>query len=498
MYVPAWTYYVCKESNMDKSVGGFRSAFAERMRAFFMGRIYPVAVCLIVVIGYIFGLEFYLHLLNMALVICALMVCDSMRPVIVVLCTFVFQISKINSPANYSPEPGGDTSSGYYFEGGRLVILIISFVLVFAAFVVFFVKNKLVNGRSLRALPMLIPTGALTLAFLMGGVFSGAWVGGSLGFSLIQIVCWFVIPYAFILGFKNERGEELLNYFVYVASLIVIVLLVELGYTYITTEGLVTSSGTFARWLFHYGWGNCNTAAQAFVVFIPVLFIGTRGGKMQIYYFAMATLAFVGAVLNVSRSAALVGGVAYFVCLIISFIFSKSKKRYIVEIALVIIGAAVALLLTWDTVSSALLNYVDRGTTDSGRFNIWKKGFSWFLEAPVFGYGFFGDPETVFGATQIDFLPNMMHNTVIQFLACFGIFGILAYGFYRLCSLRPFVRRPSYVKTMLGAALLTVLGGSLLDNFIFNILPMFSYGVIVAVVYKLEAEECGEKKFSLL
>ena len=219
---------------------------------------------------------------------------------------------------------------------------------------------------------------------------------------------------------------------------------------------------------------------------------------MQIYYFAMATLAFVGAVLNVSRSAALVGGAAYFVCLVISFVKSKSKKRYIVEIAFVIIAASIAAIILWDTIGSALENYLERGASDSGRFDIWKKGFSWFLSAPVFGFGFFGDPETIFGATQIDFLPNMMHNTVIQMLACFGIFGMAAYAFYRLCSLRPFVRKPSYVKTMLGAALLTVLGGSLLDNFIFNILPMFSYGVIVAIVYKLESEENNGKRFTLL
>ena len=151
------------------------AAIKERLRSFFMGRVYPVLVCLIVVIGYLFGLEFYLHLLNMALVITALLVCNSIRPVIVVLCTFVFQISKAHTPANFSPEPGVDTSSGYYFEGARLTIVIISFVLVFAAFIVFFVKNRLISRESLRGLPMLIPTGLLALAFALGGVFSGAW-----------------------------------------------------------------------------------------------------------------------------------------------------------------------------------------------------------------------------------------------------------------------------------------------------------------------------------
>ena len=467
------------------------------LRSFFMGRLYPIVVCSLVVTGYLFGLELYFHLVNMALLITALLVCDSIRPLAVVLCTFVFQISKINSPANYGAEPGADTSSGYYLETGRLVVIIISFVLVFAAFIEFFRRNKLITRESLKGLPMLVPTAILAVAFAMGGMFSEDFSLGSLGFSMIQIVVWFLIPYVFVLGFKNEDADELVEYFVYVSSLIVLVLLVELGNNYVTTEGLITESGTFARWLFYYGWGNCNTGAQAFVVFIPVLFIGTRGGKMQIYYFAMATLAFVGAVLNVSRSAALVGGITYLVCLVISFIKSKSKKRYIVEMTIVIVAAAVAAIFMWDSVSSAIGNYVDRGTTDSGRFSIWEKGIELFKTAPTFGYGFFGRQTSILGATQIEFLPNMMHNTLVQLLVCFGLFGTVAYVFYRLVSLRPFFKNPSYVKTMLGGALLTVLVGSLLDNFIFNILPMFSYGVIVAIVYKLESEEGGKRGFPI-
>ena len=90
----------------------------------------------------------------------------------------------------------------------------------------------------------------------------------------------------------------------------------------------------------------------------------------------------------------------------------------------------------------------------------------------------------------------MSHNTVAQFLGAMGVFGLLAYGFYRICSFRPFFKKPSYLKTMLGGAMLTVLGGSLLDNFIFNILPMFMYAVLFAIVYKLESED-GEKKNNL-
>ena len=91
----------------------------------------------------------------------------------------------------------------------------------------------------------------------------------------------------------------------------------------------------------------------------------------------------------------------------------------------------------------------------------------------------------------------MAHNTFFQLLGSLGIVGLLAYGFYRFCSIRPFIKRPTYRKTMIGVAMLTVLGGSLLDNFVFYMLPMFNYAVLFAILYKLVEEE-GEEKKSLL
>lgn len=461
----------------------------EQLRAFFMSKLYPVCVCALVLIGYLTGLELYLNIFNMLAISVALFVCDSIRPMIVVLCTFVFQISRYNTPADFSVPDEQIPGSNYYFEPLNLTILILSFIPVLVSLVSFYVRNKLITKETLRALPMLIPTGVLALAFLLGGVFSGSWNIGSLGYTLIQILAWFIIPYLFILGFKNEKAYELMYYLVFLASLIAVVLVVEIFDIYINVDGIITESGDVARWRFNFGWGNCNTAGQALTVLIPVLFIGTRGGKLQIYYFAMATLAFAGVVLSVSRSALLIGGGIYFVSMIVAFIKAKSKKRYAVEVGLIVIGVMVVIALFWDVFRSAVINYIERATMDdvsTGRFDLWKVGFDHFLSAPVFGHGFFGVVDPASPETQISFLPWMMHNSVVQILATFGSFGILAYGFYRVCSIRPYIKRGHFPKTMLGIALLTVLTGSLLDNFIFNILPMFFYGIVSAVVYKLD------------
>ena len=238
------------------------------------------------------------------------------------------------------------------------------------------------------------------------------------------------------------------------------------------------------------------------VILIPVLFIGATlgGNKRQVYYFGMATLALLGVVLNVSRSGLLVGGITYFACALFSFIKSNRKKRFLLETGFVLACIVGLVAIFSNVIFSALRDYIDRGVTDSGRFDLWLQAFNSFKESPIFGKGFFGlfpkDPTDVLKINTVAFLPDMAHNTLFQLIGSLGIVGTLAYGFYRLCSLRPFLRKPSYMKTMIGVSMLTVLGGSLLDNFVFYMLPMFNYAVLFAILYKAVEEE-GEYKMSL-
>ena len=472
----------------------------EILKCFFMGRYYPVFVCALVLIGYMTGTELYLNILNLGMLSVALCVCDSLRPLVAVLCTFVFQISREHTPADFSMDTV--EANNYYFDGANGYIFILSFIPPAVALVVFFVKNKLISKKALASLPMLVPSAILSVALMLGGAFSGAWSGASFAYSLSMILIWFIVPYLFILGFKNEKSKDLIDYFVFLASLVVIILLSELLYVYLSTDGLITESGSIKREFLMYGWGNNNTASQALVILIPVLFIGAAlgGNRHQIYYFSMATLALLGVVLNVSRSGLLVGGLAYFACAVVSFIKSSKKKRFLIETGIVLAGIAVIVVASRNVIFSALQDYIDRGVSDTGRFRLWGEAFEAFKESPVFGKGFFGlyskDHTDVARMSTVAFLPDMAHNTFFQLIGSLGVVGLLAYGFYRVCSLRPFIRKPSYMKIMIGAAMLTVLGGSLVDNFVFYMLPMFNYAVLFAILYKIVEEE-GDNKRSL-
>ena len=469
-----------------------RSFSRDRLESFFMGPIYPIVVAALVLCGYFFAVEYYLHFINMGLITLALCVCRSLRPTIIVLCSFVFQISREHTPStnNVTYVP-----SDYYFTEGRHVALIISFVIVGGALVYFFVRNKLITLGALRSLPLLLPSALLAVAFVIGGLFSSNPNERSVGFALVQIVTWFVIFYLYVLGLKRERGSELLDYLVYVASVLAIILLCQLIAIFVVNgENMIDMDGSFIRGTVVYGWGVTNTAAQSLTVLIPVLFIGAMKEKHGIYYFVMATLAFVGSILNLSRTALVVGVPIYFAALIITFVKTKKKKLYAVEISVTAAVIAALIIAFREYTFPAFENYLIRGTADSGRFWIWDACIEAFCESPIFGKGFFGLSDYLGGLSNTTFIPFMAHNTPLHMLACCGIFGGAAYSYYRIATVIPFVKRPSTAKTFIGLALLSVLLGSLLENFVFYILPMFFYSVTFAVSYKLIEEEgqCAE------
>ena len=70
-----------------------------------------------------------------------------------------------------------------------------------------------------------------------------------------------------------------------------------------------------------------------------------------------------------------------------------------------------------------------------------------------------------------------------------GLFGILSYGYYRVMTVIKALRRPTLVKTMLSAAMLVILVGSLLDNFIFYMQQMIYPSIALALVYVVDENE---------
>ena len=446
---------------------------AERLRGFFMGPIYPALVCLIALFGHVFAIEFYLNIVNMLLISIGLAVCTSLRPAIVVLCTFTYQISVKNTP-------GEPTWSDYYFTDGRSVVIVALFVIVAIALLFFFISNGLFTKKRLLSLPHGISFPILTLAFLLSGVSSPAWTPGDLGYAAVQVVCLYIVFYLLYLGLSGENMHELAEYFAYVCALITFLLVGEMINAFITSDSAIVD-GSINRNIFALGWGISNVLGMNLVSLLPMLFYGVIRSKRPITYFLIAVLNYVAVLVVLSRNSMLFGSIIFAVCLIISCFFGERRRLCRILSAALLTVALVVSIFLLDEILLLLQRYVTSGFSDSGRFDLWRFGFDSFLEYPLFGKGFFGMEVPL--TDMAEFLPNMVHNTLFQLLGATGIFGTLAYALYRLETLVPFFRRPTLEKTLLGICASTVVLESLLDNFIFYMQTTFVYAVALAIAF---------------
>ena len=210
------------------------------------------------------------------------------------------------------------------------------------------------------------------------------------------------------------------------------------------------------------------------------------------FYFVLATLTFFGAVLTLSRNAILFGGAAYAACVLICCFKGNNKKLFRIVAAVGLVLAMLAAVLMWDKITLVLKDLFDRGLSDNGRFKLWAMGIENFLKAPLFGNGYYSLEVTENVVITTHFLPKMAHNTIVQILSSMGVAGICAYGFYRYKTLIPFLKRPTAAKTVLLISVLVLLGGSLLDNFIFRFYNIFHYSAALAIAFRLYEDEQDE------
>ena len=115
------------------------------IRAFYMGRLYPIVVCTLVLLGSLTGLEMYFNFLVAGLFASSLFICTSTRPMIVSLCTYIFQLSTKNSPSLIN-------NSDYLYTGWRIWALGVTVLSIVAAIIYFFFKNKLYKKSTLSAI----------------------------------------------------------------------------------------------------------------------------------------------------------------------------------------------------------------------------------------------------------------------------------------------------------------------------------------------------------
>ena len=238
-------------------------------------------------------------------------------------------------------------------------------------------------------------------------------------------------------------------------------------------------NGSIAKAEIVLGWGVWTVVALCLAIVIPLIFYGMMKNKYPWLYFAVA-------ILTMSRNALVFSTLTYAGCVIISCFVGRHKKIFrIITLAGILLVAVLGIAL-WDKISIILKDYLDRGFSDNGRFEIWRAAFDSFLDSPVFGSGFYGMD---LGGGQFGFIPKMAHQTILQILGSMGVFGIVCYGYYRVSTVIEVVKKPNTLKTMMGISILTLVCEGMLDNFAFSFYPLFFTVIALAIICRSNQEK---------
>ncbi len=452
----------------------------DSLRSFFMGRKYPLIIATLVASGSILGVEAFTVVIHSVLVLYAIFVTNSLKPVIISLLTFVMQISVKHAP--FHP-----TNSDYYYTGWRLPAFIITGSALVAGLVFFVIRNKLYKRLSFKQTPLMTSLLVFSSGLILGGVGSDSWCAADLVYGVSNAFVYLVTFLVFYYGISDD-SDSLADYFSYASALTALVIISELAALFIRSDEIIVD-GAINKTAVSLGWGIWTLVGISLSVLIPMIFYAAEKGSRPVAYTAVATLTLVFAALSMSRNALVTASLAYASSLAYLSIFGE-RRRFFRRVALLeLLTVALAFPIVYERVRRILSDYFERGFSDNGRFKLWRFALKSFSERMLFGNGFSGLVVSDELLYPFGPLVKQAHNTIIQLLSATGIFGTASYIYYRIESLKPIFRAPSTKTVLAGVSVAVLLIGSLADNFVFNIYPTFHYTISMVIIHKTKAEE---------
>lgn len=453
----------------------------ESINKFYNGYVYPIIISGLVLVGSLFGIEMFTLAIHTILIFGACLYSDSVKPFMISLCTFAYQVSRKNAPQR-------PYFSDFYTNKYVIAFIAAFAVLIIAGIVVFCVRRKIFAKISFKSTPLLLPVSIFSLSLLINGIFSGEWVFDNLVFGVINVIVYFFFYVFFLHGFgENETSSELASYFSYIAMLAGAILSLQMIDLYLTSDTVI-SGGTIVKDQIVLGWGSWTVVALCFAVVIPLMFYGVLNNRYPWLYFGVATVTYVMTILTMSRNALIFATLGYVCCVILCCFVGKHKKAFRIITVTGIVAIAVLAFLLRDNIYTFFKDHFDRGLlNDNGRYPLWRAAFESFLESPIFGSGFYGINFDTYD--QFGFVPKMAHQTILQILGSMGIFGILAYGYYRVNTAIMIFKKPSVMKSIFAISILVLLLESMLDNFVFSVYPVMYYVISLAIIGKSAREE---------
>lgn len=325
----------------------------------------------------------------------------------------------------------------------------------------------------------------LTAAYMLSGIGTAGY--GSLAvknviYGLLQGAA-LLVPYWLMVGAVDWKKHD--SYWAWMAVAAGCLLVFETLWIYLTRDILV--AGVVDRTQIYTGWGMYNNMGGMLVFMIPFAFWLALQSKKPFVGYLLGMLMLLGVFLSCSRSSMLLGTASYLVCCLLMPAGKYSTLRWGVLLGIAL-AAGVALVICWDTVSTALGQLLD-DTNMHSRVDIYGQGLGEFARNPVFGSSFYPEWGLSYHWSQtdlIEYMPARWHNTPVQLLAATGLVGFAAYGFHRFQTVKLALKRKNSMDMLIIISIGTILAGSLVDCHMFNVGPGMFYAILLAWLEKRE------------
>ena len=449
----------------------------------FNSKLFPFLLAAVIIICYYTSLDIVAIYFVAILGILIFTLSDDLNPFITLLLFMNVIVSYKHSP---SAMAGG---SSYYYQPHILwqVAILIALLLLSGVFRLI----KTFREHKFKPTPVLYGLCALSVAFLLNGLFCSSYTFMNLAYGAVQAVIYLGIFAVFKDNVKVDKAafEKIaLSFFA-----LSILLIIELAVSYLTYDHVFWASGEIDRDTLSYGWGVYNTMGMLLVLCVPSVMYLAGIYKHGYLFTAHSVLIAAACLLTTSKQSVLGLIVAYPVGLICLFIKSRKRLGSIIVLAVAAIIAVIIVGVFRDKfivlMTQAFTSVFQNGEFyASNRAMIYNMGFNHFESAPLFGVGFYspGLHATMQNVSGLDAMPYFYHNTLLQMAASCGIIGFAIYVVHRCQTVISFLNNLTVERAIIGVTILALLVLSLLDVHMFDILPTMTYSSLLAVLVASE------------
>lgn len=349
----------------------------------------------------------------------------------------------------------------------------------------------------------------LDIAFLLNGVFSDVYEPINIWYGVLMCI-GFTLFYFLVHGMLEDTDvKEIVPYTckaMVATAYIALLQFASVAYReWQKGDFFIYTSGgevdIINRGSLTLSWGVSTVIAAVFILGIPAAMYLAKNHRFGWFSYLSALLFLAGSVVINTRSAIVVGAVAFVFCAIVCCFSGKNKtQNRIYSGILLLIGVASILYLSLQTSSLKVIFDKVMGVlrfdsiSESGRWLLWENGIQDFISAPLFGVGFNdgGYPD----ATKYNNVySNMYHCIGIEFPAAMGVVGCIAFLIHAVQLAVLFFKKFTADRALILMLPLMILGMSLVDNFFFYLHFQIFYCIFIVIAEKeLDAQPPRRKK----